>query len=176
MHDGIQMVRGFRDACTEAETSVTGGQTVLNPWPIIGGVATSVVADDEYIPSDGAKVGDVVVLTKPIGTQIAVNEYQWRHQNNKLWRQCEGICSEKEAENMMHEAVLCSMARLNWNRGRLMLKQKAHAGTDVTGFSILGHAQNLAENQVDEVGIEIHTLHHALQGLVPSTIKCSTFD
>ena len=45
------MIRGFRDACDEAETAITGGQTVLNPWPIIGGVATSVVAEGEYVPS-----------------------------------------------------------------------------------------------------------------------------
>lgn len=36
-----EMVRGFRDACDEADEAVTGGQTVLNPWPILGGVATS---------------------------------------------------------------------------------------------------------------------------------------
>jgi selenide,water dikinase len=61
-----EMVRGFREACDEAETTVTGGQTVLNPWPIIGGVATSIVSKGEFVPSDGAQVGDVVVLTKPL--------------------------------------------------------------------------------------------------------------
>lgn len=39
-----------------------------------------------------------------------------------------------------------------------MLKYKANACTDVTGFGILGHAQNLSENQAGEVGIELHTL------------------
>ena len=59
---------------------------------------------------------------------------------------------------MMHSAV-CSMARLNRNAGRLMLKHNAHAATDVTGFGILGHAQNLCENQLaDNVGIELTTL------------------
>mmetsp|Transcript_13050 Transcript_13050/g.26969 ORF Transcript_13050/g.26969 Transcript_13050/m.26969 type:complete len:150 (+) Transcript_13050:212-661(+) len=46
-----EMVRGFKDACDEAETAITGGQTVLNPWPIIGGVATSVVAEGEFVRS-----------------------------------------------------------------------------------------------------------------------------
>jgi selenide,water dikinase len=58
---------------------------------------------------------------------------------------------------MMHAAV-CSMARLNRNAGRLMLKYLAHGATDVTGFGILGHAQNLSENQKADVGIEFHTL------------------
>lgn len=153
-----EMVRGFREACDEAETTVTGGQTVLNPWPIIGGVATSVVSKDEFIPSDGAQVGDVVVLTKPLGTQVAVNVHQWRHQDNSYWKRClAGVITEETADNMMHEAV-CAMARLNRNGGKLMLKYGAHAGTDVTGFGILGHAQNLSDNQIAAVGLEIHTL------------------
>ncbi|CAB9526698.1 Selenide, water dikinase 1 [Seminavis robusta] len=163
-----EMVRGFRDACTDADTCITGGQTVLNPWPIIGGVATSVVAEGEFVPSDGAQVGNVVVLTKPLGTQIAVNVHQWRrhHQNqnnnnnnNKFWKKCtdENIVTDDQAEEMMHQAV-CSMARLNKNAGSIMVKHKACAATDVTGFGILGHAQNLVENQKEKVGIELHTL------------------
>jgi selenide,water dikinase len=154
-----EMVRGFHDCCRHADTPVTGGQTVMNPWPIIGGVATSIVSKGEFVPTDGAQAGDVLVLTKPLGTQLAVNIHQWRHQQNHLWKRCieETAVDEETAENMMHEAV-CSMARLNRNAGRLMLKYKAHAGTDVTGFGILGHAQNLADNQVAAVGIEIHTL------------------
>lgn len=155
-----EMVQGFRDACLEAETSVTGGQTVLNPWPIIGGVATTVVADGEFVPSDGAQVGDVLVLTKPLGTQIAVNVHQWKHtENSRHWKQCldDQVITKERAEDMMHEAV-CSMARLNRNGGRIMLKHGAHAATDVTGFGILGHAQNLTENQKAEVGMELDRL------------------
>jgi selenide, water dikinase len=155
-----EMVKGFRDACIEAETSVTGGQTVLNPWPIIGGVATSIVSEGEFVPSDGAQVGNVIVLTKPLGTQIAVNVHQWKQkQNNKLWKKCleEEIITTEQAEEMMHQAV-CSMARLNRNGGRIMVKHGACAATDVTGFGILGHAQNLCENQKAKVGIELHTL------------------
>mmetsp|Transcript_33409 Transcript_33409/g.38021 ORF Transcript_33409/g.38021 Transcript_33409/m.38021 type:complete len:329 (-) Transcript_33409:317-1303(-) len=153
-----EMVRGFKDACDEAETSVTGGQTVLNPWPIIGGVATSVVSKEEFIPSDGARVGDVVVLTKPLGTQVAVNVHQWKNsKDSKHWKECLSHITSEDSSQMMHDAV-CSMARLNRHAGELMLKYQAHAATDVTGFGILGHAQNLSENQARLVGIELHTL------------------
>lgn len=153
-----EMIKGFRDACAQAGAPITGGQTVLNPWPIIGGVATSIVSDGEFVLSNGAKDGDLVVLTKPLGTQVAVNVHQWKQQDNDRWKQCceEGITKEA-AESMMHEAV-CSMARLNRNAARLMLRYGATAATDVTGFGILGHAQNLSENQVQPVSIEIHTL------------------
>lgn len=163
------MVRGFRDACTEAETTVTGGQTVLNPWPIIGGVATSVVTRDEYVSSDGAQIGDVLVLTKPLGTQVAVNVHEWRkkhqkHGHDKFWDRIlehnqngDALLTDSEAEEMMHKAVR-SMSKLNRLASRIMTKHNAHAATDVTGFGILGHAQNLMENQVAECGAELHAL------------------
>ena len=154
-----EMVRGFNDACLEAGTSVTGGQTVLNPWPVIGGVATTICSEGEYVKSDGAQVGDVVVLTKPLGTQVAVNVHEWRVRQTPKWTELtkRNILSKEDAEDMMHAAV-CSMARLNRHGGCIMVKHNAHAGTDVTGFGILGHAQNLMDNQAAKVGMEIHTL------------------
>lgn len=154
-----EMVRGFNDACLEAGTTVTGGQTVLNPWPVIGGGATTICSEGEYVKSDGAQVGDVVVLTKPLGTQVAVNVHEWRVRGTPKWTELtkRNILSVEEAEDMMHSAV-CSMARLNRHGGSIMVKHHAHAGTDVTGFGILGHAQNLMDNQAAAVGMEIHTL------------------
>lgn len=153
------MVKGFNDACAEADAPVTGGQTVLNPWPIIGGVATSLCTEDEFVSPDGAVAGDVVLVTKPIGTQVAVNLWQWCKKDNAHWKQClaAGVTDEKQAQLAMHKAVE-SMGRLNRNAAKLMIKYGAHAATDVTGFGILGHAQNLSENQQAEVGLEIHTL------------------
>ena len=154
-----EMVRGFNDACLEAGTTVTGGQTVLNPWPVIGGVATTICSEGEYVKSDGAQVGDVVVLTKPLGTQVAVNVHEWRVRKTPKWDELakRQVLSTEEAEDMMHAAV-CSMARLNRHGGSLMVRHHAHAGTDVTGFGILGHAQNLMDNQAVAVGMEIHSL------------------
>jgi selenide,water dikinase len=43
------VMRGFRDACAEAGTAIRGGQTVLNPWLIVGGVATAVLRPEDYI-------------------------------------------------------------------------------------------------------------------------------
>lgn len=170
-----EMVRGFNDACLEAGTVVTGGQTVVNPWPVIGGVATSICSEGEFIHSDGARVRDVVVLTKPLGTQVAVNVHEWRREGTTRWTEMVhgGILTMEEAKTMMH-AACCSMARLNRNAGRLMVKYHAHAGTDVTGFGLVGHAQNLMDNQIHDVGMEIHTLP-----CISNTVKietCGVFD
>lgn len=59
-----------QDCAAEAGCMVRGGQTVFNPWLTIGGVASSVCTREEYIMPDDARVGDVLVLTKPIGTQV----------------------------------------------------------------------------------------------------------
>jgi len=150
------MIEGFNDAAKEAETEVTGGQTVMNPWPIIGGAATSVCTDDEFIMPRNAVPGDLIVLTKPLGTQVAVNVGQWRLQPNN-WPKVEGIITMEEAARAYYVAMV-SMARLNRNGARLMHKYGAHAATDVTGFGIVGHGRNLAGNQKRALHFEIHTL------------------
>lgn len=71
-----QFIKGFDDAANDAGTAVTGGQTVKNPWPIIGGVAKSVCREEDFIRPINAQVGDVIILTKPLGTQVAVNVRQ----------------------------------------------------------------------------------------------------
>lgn len=152
-----EMIRGFNDLANEAETEVTGGQTVLNPWPIIGGTAMSVCSDNEFINPDSLVDGDVIVLTKPLGTQVAVNVHQWFAKQNQFWKQIKELITKDEAEQAYNTAMH-SMARLNRNGARLMIKYKSHGGTDVTGFGILGHATNLAENQKESINIEIHTL------------------
>lgn len=66
------IMRGFKDSALEAGTSVTGGQTVVNPWCTIGGVASTVCQPNEYIVPDNAVMGDVLVLTKPLGKERQV--------------------------------------------------------------------------------------------------------
>lgn len=157
------MIKGFNDCAEEAGTNVTGGQTVLNPWPIVGGVAKSVCAEAEFIRPDGALPGDVLVLTKPLGTQIAVNVQEWRHKPAE-WAKVKDVITEEEGARAF-EAASESMCRLNLNGAKAMHRHGAHAATDVTGFGILGHASNLAEAQKASVRVEIHTLP-ILKGMV----------
>ena len=143
-----EMIRGFSDLANEANTRVTGGQTVLNPWPIIGGVAMSVCRDSDMIRPESAESGDVLVLTKALGTQLAVNAYQWLHTDPIRWNLVEKSCGVNSAEiTQLYNASCDSMARLNRHGARLMHQHKAHAATDVTGFGLLGHAENLASSQ-----------------------------
>ena len=79
------MIQGFNDCATDARTMITGGQSIMNPWPIIGGVANVVCQEDEYIRPYHGKAGDIIVLTKPLGTQVAVNLHEWRILKNEKW-------------------------------------------------------------------------------------------
>ena len=150
------MMRGFKDCALEAGTTVTGGQTVMNPWCTIGGVATTICQPNEFIIPDSAVVGDVLVLTKPLGTQVALNAHQWLDQPER-WNRIKLVVSEDDVRKS-YQRAMDSMARLNRTASRLMHKYNAHAATDVTGFGLLGHAQALARNQKAEVGFVIHNL------------------
>ncbi|KAJ8983403.1 hypothetical protein NQ317_010496 [Molorchus minor] len=150
------IMRGFKDSALEAGTTVTGGQTVVNPWCTIGGVATTVCQPNEYIVPDNAVVGDVLVLTKPLGTQVAVNAHQWLDQPER-WNRIKLVVSEEDVRKAYHRAM-DSMARLNRIASRLMHKYNAHGATDITGFGLLGHAQTLASHQKNEVSFVIHNL------------------
>jgi len=153
-----KMIEGFNDKCLEAGVECTGGQTVINPWPIIGGTAMSACTDFEYIRPVHAVPGDVLVLTKPLGTQVAVNLNEWRQLDDKsTWNTALEVMSVEEATEAYKMAVE-SMSRLNKTAAKLMHKYGAHACTDITGFGILGHATNLAQNQVANVDFEITTL------------------
>jgi len=153
-----KMIEGFSDLAKEAGTVVTGGQTVKNPWPIIGGVAMSACKKEDFILPVGAQPGDLIVLTKALGTQVAVNLHQWLHlPPPSSWEKVKGMITPNEVLRAFKVAQL-SMCRLNKTGARLMHKFGARAATDVTGFGILGHAMNLASNQKGDVWFEIHTL------------------
>eukprot|EP01100_Stratorugosa_tubuloviscum_P014936 TRINITY_DN828_c0_g1_i4.p1 TRINITY_DN828_c0_g1~~TRINITY_DN828_c0_g1_i4.p1 ORF type:complete len:318 (+),score=136.94 TRINITY_DN828_c0_g1_i4:267-1220(+) len=150
------MISGFNDAVNLAESKVTGGQTVLNPWPTIGGVAMVALNESDFIVPESARPGDVIVLTKPIGTQISVLLNQWIEDPNQ-WSKYQNIFSREKVKELYNYTML-SMARLNKTGAKLMHKYNAHGCTDVTGFGLLGHADNLAKNQKENVNFEIHSL------------------
>ena len=160
-----EMIRGFIDGCKLAGTSCTGGQTVHNPWPLIGGTASSMILSSSIVRPDRAQPGDVLVLTKPLGTQIVGNLALWMLDDIR-WN---SLVSHLIDEQTARRAVTVgeeSMMRLNVNAARVMSEVGAHGATDVTGFGILGHARNLAAVQKNNVDFEITSLP-IIKGLVP---------
>lgn len=150
------IMQGFQDTAREAGCLVTGGQTVINPWCTVGGVASTVCSPEAVIMPERSSPGEVLVLTKPLGTQVAVNAHQWIDIPER-WEKVKDITTVEEVK-AAYQAATLSMARLNRMGAKLMHKHGATAATDVTGFGILGHAVNLAQNQTKSVHYKIHTL------------------
>lgn len=148
-----QMIKGFNDKAAEAGTEVTGGQTVLNPWPIIGGVAKAVLRESDFIRPENAEAGDVIVLTKPIGTQPAVNVNEWLYDEEKSRDVLQHITRAGAAE--AYDTASTQMCRLNRTVAKLMHKYGAKACTDVTGFGIRGHMENLSKEQLKDVSLRV---------------------
>ncbi|NXH63663.1 SPS2 dikinase, partial [Rhabdornis inornatus] len=105
---------------------------------------------------DSAVPGDVLVLTKPLGTHMAVSAHQWLDIPER-WNKIKLVVTREEVELAYQEAV-SSMATLNRTAAGLMRAFGAHAATDVTGFGVLGHARALAAQQRLDVAFVIHNL------------------
>ncbi len=137
----VGMLKGFGDFCREMGAPVLGGHTIRNPWPIIGGAATGIGDPEKIIYTRGAKVGDRLFLTKPLGIAPAMAAYRLRKEDEgrELLRKVpEGL-----VEAAVDEAV-DGMIRSNKSVAEAMQRVPVHASTDVTGFGLKGHAENMA--------------------------------
>jgi selenide,water dikinase len=103
-----------------------------------------------------AEVGDVLVLTKPLGTQVAVRTFQWLEDVEK-WNRIKLVVSDEELRKAYVRSI-DSMCRLNQVAARLAHKFAAHAVIEVGNLGVLGDAQRLASKQKNDVTFVIHNL------------------
>ncbi len=132
-----QILLGGQKAMSEENVAILGGHSVDDQEIKFGYSVTGTVADKEVITNAGAKRGDVLVLTKPIGTGIIST----------------GIKFEK-ASKKASEVALKTMTISARNASKHMTRIGANACTDVTGFGLLGHAFEMAK--ASEVTFEIN--------------------
>lgn len=138
---GVGMLKGFGDFCREMNAPVVGGHTIRNPWPIIGGAATGVGNPEKIVYTRGAKIGDKLFLTKPLGIAPAMAAYRLRKEEEG-----EEILSEVSPD-LIETAIsgaISSMTESNKPVAEAMQQVPVHAATDVTGFGLKGHSENMA--------------------------------
>jgi len=135
------ILRGGAEKMAEAGAVIVGGHSVRDAEPKFGVAITGIVDPSKMITNDKAKAGDVLVLTKKIGTGIVTN----------IWKKRDSI-QPGISEAVLREAIM-SMKTLNATASRVMLQVGVHACTDITGFGLLTHAQHIAE--ASRVGLEI---------------------
>lgn len=124
-----EILRGGQDAVLEAGAVVAGGHTFNEPEIKYGLAVTGRIQPDRIVTNAGAKPGQALVLTKPLGTGVfGQMMMQW-----------------DEPDHELYEAATRSMTQLNRAGAEAMLAVGASAATDITGYGLLGHAQEMAE-------------------------------
>jgi selenide, water dikinase len=149
----VGILKGFGDFCREMDAPVVGGHTIRNPWPIIGGAATGIGDPEKIVFTRGAKNGDKLFLTKPLGIAPAMAAYRLRKE--KEGKEVLSEVSPDLVESAVSEAI-SGMTESNKPVAEAMKKVHVHAATDVTGFGLKGHAENMAT--LGKVDIEIDQL------------------
>jgi selenide,water dikinase len=156
-----RIFRGGRDKAAEAGCAIVGGHTVIDPELKYGLCVIGQVDPSELLAQTRARPGDLLVLTKPIGSGIA----------------SQAIKQQKLSEEDLRR-IVSAMTTLNRGAKNAALRAGAHAATDVTGFGLLGHLHNLllaagVAAQVDAGAVPVFEFSRALaaQGLVPGGTK-----
>jgi selenium donor protein len=122
-----RILEGASSVAAEAGVSIIGGHSVDDTEPKFGLAVTGVVHPARILTNSGARAGDALVLTKPIGTGILATAAK------------QGL-SDPDATNEM----IAVMRGLNRDAAEAMIEVGAHACTDVTGFGLLGHLREMA--------------------------------
>lgn len=121
-----EVVAGGMDVMVDAGCTVVGGHSIDGPEPTFGFSVTGVSDADGFVPNSGAKPGDALVLTKPLGIGIITTAIKRE------------ACPRQVAEDAIEQ-----MAALNDVAGAALRPHHASAATDVTGFGLLGHLWEL---------------------------------
>lgn len=123
-----RILRGGAAKVLEAGCTLVGGHSIRNPEPIYGLSVTGIVSPRKMITNAAARPGDLLLLTKPLGVGVATTGIK------------RGLASRR-----LIRLATRSMSRLNDVGVELCEKAGIRAGTDVTGFGLLGHLGSLCE-------------------------------
>jgi selenide,water dikinase len=154
--DAAAICAGGADKAAEAGAVVAGGHTVRSPELFYGLAVTGEVHPARIVRNVGARPGDALVLTKPLGTGVLVNGFRsGRLGSDALLAACRLI------------------AALNDRACRLMLEHDAHAATDVTGFGLAGHGLGMARGSDVEFRLfpELFNAYDGVLALIEAGVK-----
>ena len=144
-----EILRGGSDKVLEAGASIAGGHSVDDNEPKYGLAVTGVIHPDRILTNCGAKEGDALILTKPLGTGVLFN-----------------ACRSKKLPWRDLEAILPKVASLNKKAIEIALNFNVHACTDITGFGIIGHSLEMAKGSRVQIN-----LHYDKLPLYPNALQ-----
>lgn len=154
-----QILKGGHDKAVEAGCTIAGGHTIQDPEPKYGLCVTGYVHPDKILKNVGAQPGDLLVITKPLGTGVLTTGAK------------ADLVSKED-----YDAMTCSMATLNAKAAEAAQTfPDVHACTDITGFGLLGHAYEMAEGSDSTLKLfskKLPLLHGARElaemGIIPA--------
>ena len=153
-----EILAGGADKVVEAGAVIAGGHSIEDTEPKYGLCVTGFARPEEILTNSGAKPGDLLVLTKPVGTGVLSTAAK----------------AELLTDGQMKE-MIDLMSTLNKGAQEVMLPLKPSACTDITGFGLLGHVNELAEGSgvtvqlwADTVPFASGALELARDGIIPA--------
>lgn len=136
-----EILHGGADKVTEAGACLAGGHSVDDNEPKYGLAVTGTAHPDLIFTNSGAKPGDAILLTKPLGTGVLFNASR-----------------AKALPYRELEAILPKVAELNQRAAQMAAAFDIHACTDITGFGILGHLLEVAKGSKVQIELEFDRL------------------
>ncbi len=153
-----EILRGGADKVLEAGAVIVGGHTVQDDEPKYGLSVTGIVHPDKVLKNYGSETGDILILTKPIGLGII---------NTAI--------KAKMVSKEAYEKAVKVMAYLNKYAGEIITDYNITSCTDITGFSLIGHAYEMAEPSKktfrifkDAIPFIKEAKEYASMGLIPA--------
>ena len=153
-----EILAGGADKVVEAGAVIAGGHSIEDTEPKYGLCVTGFARPEEILTNSGAKPGDLLVLTKPVGTGVLSTAAK----------------AELLTDGQMKE-MIDLMSTLNKGAQEVMLPLHPSACTDITGFGLLGHVNELAEGSgvtvqlwADMVPFASGALELAQDGIIPA--------
>ena len=122
-----QILKGGQNKTMEAGALVVGGHTIEDHPPKFGLAVIGTVHPDKVISNSAARIGDKLILTKPLGIGALISGHR-----------------EQLASDQAYQQALKQMKLLNKTGAEIMVKYGTRCATDVTGFGLLGHAREIA--------------------------------
>jgi selenide,water dikinase len=150
------IIAGASAKLSEAGVMLLGGHTISTSEPLVGFAVTGLIEHSNITPLSGARVGNKLVLTKPLGTGIISTAIKFSNLG------LPGTCVDEEEL----EGAVQSMELLNSTASKIMSKYRANACTDVTGFGLVGHLSNLALAS----GVGVHLYSHLIP-MLPGVVR-----
>jgi selenide,water dikinase len=137
-----EILRGGAEKAKEAGVVVIGGHSLIDPEVKYGMAVTGVIHPDRVIRNVGVRAGDALVLTKALGTGIITTALKRR-----------------KVHGRSTQAAVASMTTLNRTASTIMRGFTVHACSDVTGYGLLGHGQEMASGSGVTLVFESKALH-----------------